>query len=129
MAMRISRRKLAEYFAEEFMNGEKDVTLRLAAFLIDTKRTHELSIIVRDIEYRLAKRGNVIVDVTSASELDQTTRKHIETLARKVQPKSSVYLRTKVDEAVIGGVKIELLAHVLDTTVRHKLQMLKANKV
>lgn len=129
MAMRISRRKLAEYFVDEFMAGEKDIVLQLAAFLVQSKRTRELPIIIRDIEYRLAKRGDVIVDVTSARPLDKSSEKAIQTLTRKLQPKSSVHLRTRIDPSVIGGIRVEMLARVLDATIQHKLQMLKADKV
>ncbi|HRN97628.1 MAG TPA: F0F1 ATP synthase subunit delta [Candidatus Saccharibacteria bacterium] len=129
MAIRISRRKLADYFADEFVAGKKDIHLRLAAYLIDTKRTRELAIIVRDIEYNLAMRGQVIADVMSAHELTTATRKQIEALVHTIKPKASVYFRTAVDPTVIGGVKVEALEQVMDSTVKNKLTMLKANKV
>ncbi|HRN90552.1 MAG TPA: ATP synthase F1 subunit delta [Candidatus Saccharibacteria bacterium] len=129
MAVRISRRKLAEYFVDELLDGKKDVHQQLAAYLIEAKRVRELTIIVRDIEHNLAMRGHVIADVTSAHELTSATRKQIEAMVRMVKPKASVYLRTAVDPDVIGGVKVEVLARVMDSTVKNKLTMLKANKV
>ena len=50
MAIRLSRRKIASFYADEILAGRADVTKRLAAFLLDTRRTRELPLIVRDIE-------------------------------------------------------------------------------
>lgn len=129
MSMRISRRKIAKYFVDELMAGKKNVHLQLAAYLIESKRTRELAIIIRDIEYRLALRDQVIADVTSAHELSDATRRQIEKMVRGIKPKAKVYFRNTVDPDVIGGLKVEVMSRVMDSTVKNKLTALKANKV
>lgn len=129
MAVRISRRKIAGYFAEELIAGNKDIVKQLAAFLVETKRTRELAIIIRDIEYNLMKRGVVVANVTSAYELSQAATRQIKDLLSINHPKSSLHLRQSVDPALIGGVLVETPGHVIDMSVRRKLALLRANKI
>ena len=69
--MKLTRRKLSDYAAEQLLAGKKvnEVMREIAAHLIDTKRTKELELVVRDIESRLLAQGMALVTVTSAREL------------------------------------------------------------
>ena len=129
MAIRLSRRKLASYLAEELVAGKKDVPTRLAAFLVDTKRMRELPLIIRDIEDALATRGIVVADVDSAYELNAATMKLLESFVKDQTKAKQVHFRTSVDETLLGGVRVNVPGQELDATLRRKLTNLKATKV
>jgi F0F1-type ATP synthase delta subunit len=129
MAIRLSRRKLAAYLADELVAGKKDVPARLAAFLVDTKRMRELPLIIRDIEDALASRGIVVADIDSAHELDTATMKLLESFVKEQTSAKHVHFRTRVDETLLGGVRVNVPGQELDATLRRKLTNLKATKV
>ncbi len=131
MAVRVSRRKLATYYAEQLLKGTAPGTLatQLAAYLIDTRRTREYELVVRDIEAELAARGTVVADVTSARPLTDSSKKNVMDLITKLHSATSVQLRQHVDPSVLAGVRIELPNEQLDHTVKSKLNRLAAHKV
>jgi len=51
MAFRLSRRKIAQYYTTQLLEGAdtKKLSLELAAFLIESRRVNEMKLIVRDI--------------------------------------------------------------------------------
>ncbi len=127
-AAKLSRRKIAAYFADELLAGN-DVARRLAAYLIDTKRTRELNLFVRDIEAALAERGVLLADIASSNKLSTDTEKSITEFLKKTTGVSDVKLRTQVDETLLGGVLIETPEQRLDATLRHRLNQLTATKL
>lgn len=129
MALRVSRRKISAYYADQLLAGNKSVASQLAAFLVETKRTRELELIVRDIEDALAARGVVVADVASAHELTDATRASIEAFLQTTHGAKAVHLRENVDQTLLGGVQITTAGFELDATLRRKLTALKANKV
>ncbi len=129
MAVRVSRRKIAAYMAEQLARGDKKALQRLAAYLVDTRRTRELPLIVRDIESALALRGVIVADVTSTDSLSKAAEAAIRDFIAAGHKNASVQLRLHKDADLIAGVKIQLPGHELDTSVRHKLNALKASKV
>lgn len=130
MATRLSRRKLAEYSADQLLAGKKEAVLQeLAAYLIEKKRVSELELIVRDIEAALLARGTAIADVVTARKLTAETQAQIEKFVASQHPGVTVQLRTRVEPDVLGGAKIGLAGEELDGTIRRKLTTLKASKV
>lgn len=129
MAMRLSRRKIAAYYADELLAGRSDVAKRLAAFLIDARRMRELPLIIRDIEAALAVRGVVVADVATAHELSAYAQKELESYIRSQTKAKSVQMRSHLDPALLGGVRLNLPGSELDATIRHKLTTLKAHKL
>jgi F-type H+-transporting ATPase subunit delta len=128
MAVRLSRRKISAYLADELIAGKKDVPTRLAALLLDTRRMRELPLIVRDIEDALATRGVVIADIDSAYQLSTDTKKQLEAFVRDKTNAKQVHFRTAIDETLLGGVRVNLPGQELDATLRRKLTNLKATK-
>lgn len=124
MASRISRRKLAAYAAEQLVSGKKAgaVIKEVAAFLIDTKRTREAELLVRDIEAALAERGVVIADITSAFPLSDAVRADV----KKLIGNGELVLREIVDPSVLGGIRLATPGKRLDATLKRKIQALKA---
>ncbi len=125
--MALSRRKLADQAARRIAAGEsKTVVLKeLAAYLIDTGRKSEAGLLVRDIETALVARGIVVGTVVSARPLTAEAKKSIDSFVKHhYADVKSVVLRERVDESVIGGVRLELADRQLDVTVANKLDKL-----
>jgi F-type H+-transporting ATPase subunit delta len=127
MANRLSRRKIAAYAVDRLDGGAEsaEVVKEMAAFLVDTRRTRELDLLIRDIEGELALRGTVIADVTSAYPLGEEIKKQI---AELVDAKH-LQLREAVDSSVLGGVRVEVPGGRFDGTIKHRLAVLKAKQI
>lgn len=127
MARKLSRRTLATHFANEVLAGVpvKKLSRQLAAYLIESRRTSELSLMTREIQYRLSEKGHVMGTVTTAHELSAATQSAIEAFAKQQSKAQSLQLDTIVDEAVLGGVKLDLPGHELDATISRQLTTLK----
>lgn len=123
MPARISRRKIAELVADHIMSGKNvaHIIKEVAALLVDTRRTRELELLVRDIESALEERGLVVADVTSAYPLDNTLKTAIDTLVGG----KKVVLRETVDPTILGGIRLTTPSKRLDASLRRKIQSLK----
>lgn len=129
MAVRLSRRKIASYYADELLAGHKDVVTRLAAYLIDSRRQRELQLIVRDIQAALAERGVLVAEVATSRTLSDGARKAITAFLKESQSAKDVRLQESVDADLLGGVRISVPGAELDGTLRRKLTLLKSTKV
>jgi F0F1-type ATP synthase delta subunit len=128
MAARLSRRKIALFVTDKLLAGKSasdEVLRELAAYLVTTKRTRELDLLVRDIEEALANNGVVLADITSARPLDAAVKAEI----TKMLDAKSVELRESVDEALLGGIRIDTPGKRFDGTIRHKLNALRAKQL
>lgn len=126
MAGRLSRHKIAQYAVSEVASGKRhhDVIKQIAAYLVQSRRTRELDLLVRDIEGEFADRGVVIADVTSARTLTDVLKKQI---AQMVGAKD-LQVRETIDPSVIGGVRVDIPGKRLDATVKRTLLALKAKQ-
>lgn len=125
--MKLSRRKLSEHVASRLLSGDttKTVMKELAAYLLETRRTREFELIIRDIEARLLDGGTALVTAISARHLSSEAKHAVEELVKSARPKvKNVILREEIDESVIGGVRIELPGGIADMTVKAKLDKL-----
>ncbi|MCA9335133.1 F0F1 ATP synthase subunit delta [Candidatus Saccharibacteria bacterium] len=125
---RLSRRKVAALLADELIAGQ-NVTNKLAAYLIESKKTRELSLYVRDIEAALSDRGALLANIASSHQLADDTQNTIVDYLKKKTGAKNVYLRQDVDPSLLGGVRIETPDQRLDTTLRHRLNQLTASKM
>lgn len=110
------------------MTGDKTIITKLAAFLLDTKRTRETALLARDIETALADHGVVVADITSAHDLGSAAQADINTLITKLTGATTIKTRLQTDASLLGGVKINLPDQEIDTTASRKLSILRANK-
>jgi F-type H+-transporting ATPase subunit delta len=124
---RLSRRTIAKYIADQLIAEADSDTLiqQLAAYLVDTRRTKELSLIVRDIQYFMAEAGSVYGVVTTATVLPAATQKAVEAYVKQHTGANTVSLENSIDADVIGGVKISIPGRELDATIHHSLNILK----
>lgn len=128
MAARLSRRKIAIFVTNKILAGNHqalEVLRELAAYLVTERRTRELDLIVRDIEDMLARNGVVVADVASARPLSDQVKAEV---AAMIGVKS-VQLRESVDEALLGGIRIDTPGKRFDGTIRHKLNALRAKQL
>lgn len=124
---KLSRRKLSGNAAARLANGEskKTVLRDLAAYLIDSGRKSEASLIVRDIEGMLMDAGTAVGTVTSARPLSKASLTSVESFVKANDARiKRVVLRERVDESLIGGIKLELPGTQLDASVKAKLDMI-----
>ncbi|HEU4830986.1 MAG TPA: F0F1 ATP synthase subunit delta [Candidatus Saccharimonadales bacterium] len=129
MAMRLSRRKISRHYATALVQGADSgkLALQLAAHLIETKRTKELSLIIRDITHHLSLQGIVSASVISAHELSAQTKKAIIDFVQKTTNASDVQLQEDVKPELLGGIRLKFPGHELDTTIAKRLTLLKTN--
>ena len=127
MPGRLSRRAMAEYIATGLIDGKskKALLAQLAAYLVETRRTKELELIVRDIEFYLSEKGVVQATITSAFDLTAETKKALEAFVKSETKASTVTVTNIVEPTVLGGVKISIPGRELDQTVAHQLTVLK----
>lgn len=127
MAVRLSRRKMAAYVADQLVAGTpvKQALREVAAYLQTSRRTREQELLVRDIESEMADRGIVVADVASAHPLD----KAIEAQIKEMTGAKSLQLRQSVDESLLGGIRIDIPGKRFDGTIRHKLNALKTKQL
>lgn len=127
MARRLSRRVLADFVVSAYQRGDemKPVVMQLAAHLVETRRTKELTMIVRDVEYALADVGVVSGVVTSAFDLEAQAKEAISDYITSVTKAKTVSLAYQTDAGVIGGYSVALPGKELNHTVSHQLTQLK----
>lgn len=126
MARKLSRRSLALYVATQLVNKKRARVIKeLAAYLVETRRTKELSLIVRDINFYLSEVGITSATVTSAFDLSAETKKAIEKFIAQKTKSSEVAVESRVDPSVLGGVRIDVPGYELNQTIAHQLTVLK----
>ncbi len=126
MSRRISRRRLAEYVADGLDKDHGQSINQLAAYLVETRRTKEASLIVRDVEDILAERGTVIGSVSSVNTLSNSILSSIEKFIVSQTKADRVLLKTAIDEELIGGFRVRLPGYEIDQSIKKRLTNLRA---
>ena len=105
------------------------VMLNHMHLIIDQERGRMLPKIAEEF-YRLAAeiRGKVTGEVVTAVPISDETRRRLSEQLGKLT-KKEVFLRTRVDESVIGGAIVRVGDKVLDGSVRTKLNQMKKQMV
>lgn len=126
MSTRLSRRKITDYIASQLIDGADSevIATQLAAYLIDTRRTSEAELFIRDIDYYLAERGVVLANIVSAYALSEATQKAITEMITQTTGARTIELSQHIDAAVLGGVRIDIPGRQLDGTIARRLHQL-----
>lgn len=129
MAKRLSRRVIAEYIVRSLQDGVKVETLvaQLAGYLVESRRTKEMVLIVRDIELLLADHGTIVGVLTSAFDLNQATKDAIEKRIADETGAVKIALHEIIDPSIIGGYRVEIPGKELDHTIATQLTTLKTH--
>ena len=126
MAQKLSRRTIATYVVVQLQAGHGSAAIQqLAGYLVESRRTKELNIIVRDIQTALANQGEINGTVTTAFALTAETKKAIEASLIAKTKATSITLEEVINPSVLGGYKVEFPGHELDQTIHHQLTTLK----
>lgn len=127
MARKISRRALAQYVADNILDSSRRAVVlqQLAGYLVQSRRTKEVDLIVRDIEAVLLDNGIVMGTIISATELSADMKLATETWVARQTGAREVTLDQVIDPSMIGGMKVSLPGQELDQTIRHQLTVLK----
>ena len=72
----LSRRQLAIFLAERLLSDKltKKTVYATAAYLLETKQTQQIDLLINDVAYELQQHGSIEANVTSARPL--TEQKH-----------------------------------------------------
>lgn len=125
MPTRLSRRKLATHAADRLLAGDNSVIDELAALLISEGRVREADLLKRDIESKLADRGQLVVTVEAARPISGESKRQIEQMFAG----KTVHIVEKIRPELIGGFKISTPSQVLDASIATKLMSLRTMKV
>lgn len=98
----------------------------VAAYLLETGRTGELSSLLRDVQQIRAENGIIEVTAISASGLSEASRRDIEAKIKQLMPKAqTVIISEQRDPKIVAGVRLELPHQQLDLSVRGTLNRFK----
>lgn len=128
MVTKLSRRKIATVVAERLIEGDKTIIKDLAGYLFYTKQTRSINLLVRDIENALLDKGVLVAKVVSVHDLADSVKKQIDAFLLDESGANSVQVQYSIDKDLIGGIQISTPQAILDTSIKNKLQRLKAAK-
>jgi len=124
----ISRPELAEVIGERTLHVSDTGTLEkaIASYLLEEGRTDDIESLMRDVLKYRAKNGYVEATVVSAFPLSEALTSEVTAALKSEFPGAKGYvLNQRIDEDVIGGVRLEMAGEELDLTIRAKLNILK----
>ncbi|MFT4532294.1 MAG: F-type H+-transporting ATPase subunit delta [Candidatus Saccharimonadales bacterium] len=115
--------KLVNFTVTELEDGKSldSVAQKVAAYLVDERKTREAPALMRAIEAEMNKRGSTQISITSATELSDAIKSQ---LAKALGADNPVF-NTEIDPSVIGGAVARAGETELDLTVRTKLNKFK----
>ena len=128
MVTKLSRRKIAIVVAERLLEGDKAIIKDLAGYLFYTKQTRSINLLIRDIENALLDKGVLVAKVVSAHDLADSVKKQIDAFLLDKSGANSVQVQYSINKDLIGGIQISTPQAILDTSIKNKLQRLKAAK-
>ncbi len=127
--MRLTVTQYAQALEELGNDSSSDVASITQNFFGLLKRRGELGIaplVVAQMERNAQKREETLrVKAVTAHQVSPDTRGTIERLAETVFPKRTLQFEYKIDERVIGGVRLETDEVLYDATLVSKLASLK----
>lgn len=125
----ISRRRVAQFVADQLAAGESvaRVARVLAAWLVDSRQTRTIEMLLLDIESELLRRhGHLTADVVSARELSADTRTNLINELKKLTSAKTVEILPKTDSSLLGGMIVRTPDAEMDASLRTKLSKLRA---
>lgn len=128
MVTKLSRRKIATVVAERLLEGDKTIIKDLAGYLFYTKQTRSINLLIRDIENALLDKGVLVAKVVSVHDLADSVKKQIDAFLLDESGANSIQVQYSIDKDLIGGIQISTPQAILDTSIKNKLQRLKAAK-
>ncbi len=126
--MKLPRHELAQALAKRTLHLRDSSLLakEVAAYLLSENRTDELEPLMRDImQYRL-DNGIVEATIVTAHDVGQEFINDVKQLLKQEYPNAKTYIvNTRIDEHIVGGIKIVLAHQQLDLSLQRKLSTFK----
>lgn len=126
--MKLPRHILAEAIAKRTIEvrDPKLLAREVAAYLLHEGRVAELESILRDIMQYRADQGVIEAEMVTAYQTKSEVQTAVKQLLKHAYPKAkSVHVGARLDENVIGGLRIDMANEQLDMTVQSKLATFK----
>ncbi len=126
--MKVPRHILAEAIAKRTMDVQDAQLLarEIAAYLLLERRTGELESILRDIMQYRTDHGVLEAEIITAHDVEQHVLTDAKKLLHDAFPKAkTIHVGERIDESVIGGLRIDMANQQLDLTVKNKLATFK----
>lgn len=128
MSTSVTRTELAEIIGRKTLHQTdlNELVKSIAAYMVTESKPVDIDSLVRDVmQYRL-ERGMVEAVVASAHPLTPAVVADIEALLKDRYPSAkTVKIDNRIDQNLVGGVRVELPHETLDLSVRSKLNMFK----
>lgn len=107
--------------------GVKKATKQLAAFIYENRMHSQLDLLFTSIQAEYQRvYGIVEASVVSAHTLTGSVQKQLESIIAARTGAKKVLLHERIDESVLGGVKVSAPDMELDLTVKTKLARLRS---
>ena len=124
---KISINEKKDVFEETFEGKVSKEVNNFIKIILDKRRIKNIFEITKEYEKLVDKHNGVVkADAYTTMPLDKNTLKSLEEKLSKTTNKN-VKLKNKVDETLIGGVKIVLGDKVIDGTIKKKLTNIESS--
>ncbi|HET6622624.1 MAG TPA: F0F1 ATP synthase subunit delta [Candidatus Saccharimonadales bacterium] len=128
--MAVKRSELAATINRHLTGSDKFDAKQIAAYLMSSGRERELDSLIRDIMSLRADQGIVELTAISAHPLTGEALKRIEAIVKSVRPQAkTVVIDQEIRPGLIGGVRLKMVHHELDLSLRGRLNQLKRKLV
>jgi len=124
---KLSRRHLSEVIAERTLGlPESKLAHEIAAYLLAEGHTAQLEPLMRDIMLWREHHGVVEATAVSAYPITPAVEADIRAILHEHFPQAkTIIIDTRIDEDVVGGVRLETAREQLDLTVQATLNRFK----
>lgn len=120
-----TRTQVAQYVASNIKSGniaDRQKAIKIAAnWLKKSGKSRQSEYLVRDITVELEKSGYLYVIVTSARQLEEKTVDYLKQYLKNIYNVNNLELDIRIDQDLIGGLKIETPVGTLDNSVKARL--------
>jgi F0F1-type ATP synthase delta subunit len=125
--MRVSRQRLAKKGFRLLQNQPRQKVIRmLAAELINSKRTAELDLLLRDIaREQFMQSGHLEVAVRSARPIDISLQSLMTDKLKAISGAKSIGISYEIDPHLIGGCVIDAPDFTLDLSIAKVIRQLE----
>ncbi|MEK7602709.1 MAG: F0F1 ATP synthase subunit delta [Patescibacteria group bacterium] len=126
--MKYERQTLAKIIANQLDDSKNTEQLvrDIAILLIKQKQTAQLPSLMRDVLAIRSESGLLEINVVSAFELTEKVQKELSTMVKREHTKAKkVIMNSRIDAAVVGGVRLDLPAEQLNLSVHDRMSRFK----
>ena len=126
----LSNNDIAQAIYLSFKDKKENETATLTANVIKFLVKKRLFSRSKDILARFEKivnkeQGILNIEVSSIKKLDDTTKDNLKKILEKKYKAKQILFTEKIDQSLLGGIKIKVKVEVIDLTIFNKLKKLQ----